>query len=175
MICPKCNRFNMSDEVMCKYCGAELVSSPASENLKHFAGEDFKFSFDASDFEKSAAVQEKAEEIEEITEAEAAPLEFEYPKTKTSIVSYDDDISFESDFSFSETSFESECDSDSAITQTKRTALRNTALLAVILAILIDAILTVSMVIYFKGFSQKIVNVSNQNVIAEYIDISERW
>ena len=161
MICSKCNRFNMSESKFCKYCGAELVSNPGSEKLRHFAGEDFKIDIDDIYLEDSSLKQTDNSEVGK----EPVPVNIQRDSSE-----YEDvDIPFENEFAFSDTEFAQE--PKRVMTNAEKTEFRNTALLAVILAVLIDTVLTVSMIIYFKGFAQKIVNVDKAAVVMKSEDI----
>ncbi len=145
MICLKCNKFNMSDDVYCQYCGSKLVSNQFGEQFKTFVGN--KTNIDENDATKVWSNRAKDSANEELNATE-----------------YGEEISFDGEFAFGNGAFG---DDERIVTRTEKVTLRNTALLAVLLAILIDAVITVSLIVYFRGFAQKIVNVSKQAVAIE--------
>ena len=72
------------------------------------------------------------------------------------------DISFENEFELNDMSID--FGNQNKMSDDEKITLRNTALIAMILAIVIDIALVIGMLVYFKGFANRIVNVSEKSI-----------
>lgn len=72
------------------------------------------------------------------------------------------DISFENEFELNDMSID--FGNENKMSDDEKITLRNTALIAMILAIVIDIALVIGMLVYFKGFANRIVNVSENSI-----------
>ena len=70
----------------------------------------------------------------------------------------DSGISFENEFELNDMSID--FGAANKMSDEEKATLRNTALIAMILAIVIDIALVIGMLVYFKGFANRIVNVA---------------
>lgn len=158
MICGKCMRFNMSDVTVCAYCGAELKENEAAAQLKSFAGKRHE------NVEEHLADNKKIEDKNDTADTSPSNDETEKIEAESSFDSIAEKVSFEDGFEMEDITlldYESE-QQENVYTNSEKKTMRNTALLAVILAVLLDAILVVWMVVYFRGLAERIVNVNQE-------------
>ncbi len=182
--CTKCGQINLANASVCSQCGAKLNENPSIEELKNFSAQKLNINqdyfsksaeFDCDKF-KNAAFFGKENSVEKNEETVAANKEtFTYRNenqsrnvperihlqdlSKKSEKKVVNNVSFEDEFDMCDMPPVTYADNARVIPPEDKTSLRNTALLAVVLAILVDAILIICLLTYFKGFAQKIVDV----------------
>lgn len=186
LVCKNCNKYNKYGAAKCAFCGSDLeqINNEAhveedvefksfigterkSETLKTLIStQEHDSSSDGKKFKKIEAYDTDMGKT--IVRKSVNPKEL---KISTDIAKNgfeavfngkenENDISFEDKFELNDMSIDFTGKKERLMSREEKITLRNTALIAVILAIVIDIIFVVGMLVYFKGFANKIINVS---------------
>lgn len=191
MVCRNCNKYNKYGADICAFCGAKLESDVAFANENSDKEVELKSFVGASMKENICNIKSETEKVQAREKIHFEPID-KYEIGKTRIIRKDvafkqenetaqkndfemafnektddcigEDISFENEFELNDMSLDFSGKKEKSMTIEEKITLRNTALIAVILAIVIDVALVVGMLVYFKSFANKIVNVSQYQI-----------